>query len=504
MTIILNYVILKNIKNKGLNMNSQELFKEVDIRKQKINDIIAEGKLAYADKYDRTHTLEAARTLPDGEKVRVCGRVVSKRMMGKLGFFHIADVKGDVQISISRNEIDEEDFKWFKSFVDNADFVGVEGEIYHTHTGEFTVRCHNYTLLSKTVLPLPEKFHGLSDTELKYRQRYLDIIRNDESKTVFLTRSKLLTFIRNYLDKNEFVEVETPILQNAVCGASAKPFMTRHNALDKDLNLRIAPETFLKQIISSGFDRVFEIGKNFRNEGMDRSHLQEFTMIEWYASYWNFEDNIAFFQDFIKAILMHIKGTTKITYQEKEYDFGGEWNRINYVEKMNEILDMDILSVDRDGFVNHVVSTGKLPASEFEHISALDKCIDLTYKRLLRPTISQPTILFNYPNISPLARPNDANPKCLDMFQVLVEGEEICKAYSELVNPKLQRDNFNEQVAQKNQGDEEAMELDEDFLLSMEHGMPPISGLGMGIDRLMCIITDQPSIRDVVFFPLMK
>ncbi len=486
--------------------NNQELSHEIDIRRNKIATLKSQGVIPYAEKFVRTHKIIEARTLSEGEKVSVCGRMTFRRIMGKLSFFVIEDIEGKIQVSISRNEIDEEKYAFYKSMVDVGDFVGVSGEIYLTHTGEITVRAHSFDLLSKAMLPLPEKFHGLSNLEQRYRERYMDLVSNPESREVFLKRSKFISFLRRFLEDNGFLEVETPILQSAVCGASAKPFFTKHNALNKMCNLRIAPEVYLKQVIAGGFDRVFEVAKCFRNEGMDPSHLQEFTMVEWYASYWNFEDNIRFFQEFIRKAMMEINGSMKITLGDKELDFGAEWARINYTEKVNEILGFNVLEFTNvKDIIKAVVKSGVMDEDEFNECKTVGGVIDIVYKRKIRQNIVQPTILYNYPAcLVPLARRNDEDDRRIDMFQVLVAGDEICKAYSELVDPIVQREALEEQAKAKKDGDDEAMDLDEDFLLAMEHGMPPISGLGMGIDRLMVLLTSQPSIRDVVLFPMMK
>lgn len=486
--------------------NFTNLSSETDIRREKINILKKQGINPYKEKFERTHTIKEARTLALGEKTKVAGRIIFKRVMGKFSFIQIRDIREKIQVSVSVNELGEEQYEFYKKMIDIGDFVGVEGELYETKTGELTVKAEKLKLLSKTLRPLPEKFHGLVDTEAKYRQRYLDLISNEEARRVFLGRSKLLAYLRKYLTENGFLEVETPILQSAVIGASAKPFMTKHNALNKMCNLRIAPETYLKQVIAGGFDRVFEVAKCFRNEGMDTQHLQEFTMVEWYASYWNFEDNITFFQNFLRGLLDELFGVQIINYQGQTLDFSKEWPRINYTEKLTEILGFDFLKCEtRDELVDKIVETGLFEREDFDQIKTLGGVVDFCYKRKIRPYIIEPTILYNYPAcLVPLARPNDKNSKIIDMFQVLVCGIEICKAYSELVDPIIQREKLNEQMLAKQQGDDEAMELDEDFMLAMEHGMPPISGLGCGIDRLMTILFNQPSIRDVVLFPLMK
>lgn len=486
--------------------NTQDLFREEDIRKEKIRQLKEQGINPYADKFEITHSISQALKLEVGAKVKVAGRVMLKRVMGKFAFIKIANVFDRIQVSFSRNEIDEEKYTFFKKQLDIGDFVGVEGELYLTQTGELTVRTEKYELLSKAQKPLPEKFHGLIDTEAKYRQRYLDLISNEETRKVFVGRSKLVAFIRDFLQRNDFVEVETPIIQSAVCGANAKPFLTHHNALDKECNLRIAPETYLKQVVCGGFPRVFEVAKCFRNEGMDPSHLQEFTQVEWYASFWNFEDNMNFVTKFFREMTTHMLGKPEITIGERTYDLSKEFNKVDYTKALSEKLGFDILAYDDvEELKEKVIATNLFDKKDIQILKTNGGVIDFAYKRLVRPTIIEPTFLYNYPAcIAPLARPSDANPKVLEMFQFLINGEEICKAYSELVDPTIQRANLEEQAKAKAGGDDEAMDVDEGFLLSMEHGMPPISGLGIGIDRLMVMLYGQASVRDVVLFPIMK
>ena len=485
---------------------SLNLTKETDIRLNKINILKENGINPYAPKYDVTCTLLEAREKEIGANVRIAGRMTFRRTFGKFMFIQLSDVYAKIQVSLSVNEIDLEDFKFFKTYVDIGDYVGIEGELYVTQTGEITVKTTNFSLLSKAMLPLPEKFHGLTDIEARYRQRYLDLISNEETRKVLVGRSKLVSFIRSYLENNGFIEVETPILQGAVCGASAKPFFTKHNALDKMCNLRIAPEVYLKQVVAGGIPRVFEVAKCFRNEGMDASHLQEFTQVEWYASYWNFEDNIKFFSNFIRDLTKHMLGEAKIKIGENTYNLTNDFKRVNYTETINNILGFNVLDYDTPNDLKAKVNS--LNIFDKDEIDALKTCgaiIDYIYKRKIRPEIVEPTILYNYPAcLVPLARRSDENPKTIEMFQFLINGEELCKAYSELVDPVIQRQTLEEQAKAKAMGDDEAMDVDEDFLLAMEHGMPPMSGLGMGIDRLLVMLYEQPSIRDVVLFPLMK
>ena len=487
-------------------MQEENLYKEVDIRAKKISDLKAMGINPYADKFDCSNTILEARSLPMDTKVSIAGRITFRRAFGKFMFIQLSDIYAKIQVSLSVNEIPEEDYKFFKDFVDIADFVGIEGEIYTTQTGEITVRARKYKLLSKAMLPLPEKFHGLQDIETRYRQRYLDLITNEDTRKVFLGRSKIVSIIRRYLEDNGFIEIESPILQTAVSGASAKPFFTHHNALDLDCNLRIAFETWLKQAVAGGITRVFELGKDFRNEGMDATHLQEFTQVEWYAGYWDYEKNIVFFKNLVQKLLMDTLGTLKINYQGHEIDFGGEWKRINYVEEMNRILGFEFLDIeDLDEFKQKVLDRGLFTKTDLDECKSVRTLIDYIYKRKIREEIVEPTILYNYPAVlKTLARRNDKDNRVTDVFQVVVCGAETCNAYSELVDPVIQRETLMQQLKEKANGDEETMDLDESFLKSMEHGMPPMSGLGFGIDRFIMLIYDLPNIRDAVMFPIMK
>lgn len=477
------------------------------VRRNKLEEI-REVCNPYPERFEKTHSLKEVRNLEDGTtNVSIAGRIVFMRKMGKLSFVRIRDLEGDMQLEFKIDVVGEERYAFFKKLIDMGDFIGANGEIFTTQTGEKTLRVNSFEFLGKALRPLPEKFHGLTDIEQKYRQRYTDLIMNEESRKVFLGRSKLYAFIHSYLGENGFLQVETPILQNAVCGASAKPFYTHHNALDMECNLRIAPETYLKQCIAGGFDRVYEVAKCFRNEGMDTEHLQEFTQVEWYASYWNFEDNIKFYQGFIKNLLLELVGTTTLEYQGHTLDFGKEnWNRINYVEEMTKIFGFDFLSIeDPKELKDKIVANGLFTYDDLEEYKSLSQIIDFCYKKKIREGIMEPTIIYNYPAVMiPLARRNDEDNRRIDVFQVLAAGTELCKAYSELVNPITQREAFEDQLKAKAQGDDETMDLDESFLQAMEQGMPPISGLGFGIDRLMMLIYNQPSIRDVVLFPQMK
>lgn len=478
---------------------------ELEARLQKTNNIRERDGVVWKDRFERTATIAEIRGMKDGTKVSVPGRVIALRWLGKLMFGRIYDINGEIQFSMSREELGEEQYKFFKSNVDMGDFVGITGELYQTTAGELTIKVSKYEILAKALRPLPEKFHGLTDTETRYRQRYLDIIANEDTRRTMLMRFRAIRFIREFLDKNGFTEVETPILKAVSSGANAKPFITHHNALDTDLFLRIAPELPLKECIAAGFDRVYEIAKNFRNEGMDPMHLQEFTMMEWYCAYWDYNDNIDFSWKFVQALIMELRGTLQIEYQGIKLDFS-KYEKMDYTAKMSEIIGTDVLQFDDvEKLKDAIVKRGLFPAEEIAGMKSLFAVIDYVFKNKIRKNIVQPTITFNYPTYTrPLARRNDTDSRRVDNFQLIAFGAELINAYSELVDPIEQRKSFNEQMANKAKGDDESVDLDEDFMLAMEHGMPPISGLGFGFERWMAMLADQPTLRDVILFPMMK
>lgn len=484
----------------------RELSEQERVRREKLEEI-SNVCNPYPAKYERTHTLGEVKELEDGTKdVKVAGRIVFARKMGKLSFVKIRDIENVFQLEFKIDLLGEDKYAFFKKLIDTGDFIGAKGEIFTTQTGEKTLRVEEFEFLGKALRPLPEKFHGLTDTEIKYRERYIDLIMNEESRRVFLGRSKFYLFLRNYLANKGFLEVETPIVQTSVSGATAKPFFTYYNALDLDCNLRIAPECYLKECIAGGFDKVFEVAKCFRNEGMDPDHNPEFTQVEWYCSYWDFEDNIKFFEELMRDTFEFLTGSSKVMYQGNELDFSGEWERINYIEKMNEILGFEFLKeTDVNEYKKKVIDKGLFTEKDMADYKSIPQLTDFLYKKLLRANIVGPVIMYNYPaSLKPLARRNDNDKSAVDCFQVVVCGSEICNAYSELVDPKTQRETFESQLEAKELGDDETMDLDEDYLLAMEQGMPPISGLGFGVDRLMMIAYDLPSVRDVILFPTMK
>lgn len=453
----------------------------------------------------KTDTVAAdVKQASDGTKARMAGRVVLWRTFGGLVFGHILDRSGRVQISLRRDELGADTFTAWSRAVKVGDFVGVAGEKYVTNKGEPTLAVSELVLLNQSRRQLPDKWAGITNAEVRYRRRYLDLIANPESRRRFLVRSGVITAIRRHLDGLDFLEIETPILQEAASGAAARPFITHHNTLDEDLYLRIAPETYLKRAVAGGLERVYELGKLFRNEGMDSSHLQEFTSLEWYAGYWDYRDNMRVVRDLILDVMEKVLGTTKVTYQGVELDFGAEWPEIDYREAVHARTGIDLTEVrDLPTLRERVLAV--YPESDIAGAPSYAAMVDTLYKRTVRPNLMQPCFLMHHPvELAPLARRSDADPTRLDMFQVVVHTWELVKAYSELVDPVDQRSRLTEQLAMRDAGDDETMMLEEDFIEAMEYGMPPMSGLGLGIDRFVALLTDAPNLRDVVLFPAMR
>jgi lysyl-tRNA synthetase, class II len=451
----------------------------------------------------RTDTVASrVRDAPEGTVVRLAGRVVLWRRMGGLIFGHLQDRSGRVQISLSKDELGEQAFKEWSRIVKVGDFVGVVGRVYTTRRGEPTVAVSDLTVLNRTIRALPDKWQGLSHVESRYRRRYLDLLVNAETRERFRTRAKIIRVIRRFLDDHDFLEVETPILQEAASGAAARPFVTRHNALGEDFYLRISPETQLKRVVVGSLDRVYELGRNFRNEGMDSSHLQEFTMLEWYAAYWDYRDNMAFVRELILTVLDEVLGTRTVTYDGVKLDFGADWPELDYRTEIARRTGIDLTAVRDLATLRERVAGLGLDVDEAVSYAGL---VDLLYKKTVRPELIQPCFLLHHPvELGPLARRNDEDPATLDMFQVVVNGWEIVKSYSELVDPIEQRQRLEEQAELREAGDDETMMMEEDFLEAMEYGMPPMSGLGIGIDRFVALLTGAPTLREVVLFPAMR
>ncbi len=498
-------------------MEINETMSEFDIKVDKVLRLEASGEKAYKAKFHKTHEIHDLEKYDLGTKVSVAGRMIFKRTFGKLIFaklYAIGDnfelpvgeqIRYSVQISLSLNIVGEDALAKFKEFCDVGDFIGVNGELVRTQTGELTVQVETFELLSKALRGLPEKFHGLVDTDARYRQRYLDIVSNEKSRNAVLIRFKVQQFLRDFYIKHGFLEVETPILQNAVGGALAKPFRTHHNALDLDMNLRISPETWLKRTIACGFDKVFEIAKDFRNEGLCVDKLQEFTMLESYAAYWDFEDSIKFYTELFREVCYYVFGKYEFVSQGRTIVLPEVFPRMDYVGTLNEILGFNVLDItDVDEFKKLVLKKKLLEEYELNDQFTVGGIIDLLYKRKMRPNIVEPTILFNYPNVVPLVRYSDKDDRIIEMFQLVIDGQEMIKGYSELVNPIQQKKGFEEQAKAKQRGDAEAMDYDSEYVLAMEHGFPPISGIGFGIDVFIYHLLDLENIRDTILFPITK
>ncbi len=480
-----------------------------NVKLAKIERLRELGQNPYPERFQRTHTLAEAAELEEGTRdVRIAGRIVSRREFGKLVFVDLQDLRGRCQASLQLDKLGKEEFKNFSKLVDIGDFVGVCGEMYRTRVGQLTLQAESFELLGKSLHPLPEKYHALSDPELRGRRRYLDLITDADTRGRFLLRGRLVRALREILDQNGFDEVETPVLQSKASGAMATPFVTHHNALDLPLYLRIAPETYLKRCIVGGFDRVYEFARVFRNEGIDPSHLQDFTMLEYYVAYWNYIDNMNFTETLLREALQRSLGSLQVTVGEHSIDFAQEWPRRSLAEIIEEHARISIERHEDAGSLRAALAQNQivLPGTA-QFLAKLGRghLIDLLYKKVCRPKLIQPIFVTSHPvDLSPLARRNDDDFTITDRFQLVVRGWELLNAYSELVDPIDQRQRLEEQAALHEQGDQEAMVMDEDYLLAMEHGMPPMSGWGLGVDRFAALISGTENLRDVVLFPLMR
>jgi len=438
----------------------------------------------------------------EGIRVDIAGRVVAARHFGKAAFLVIADRTGRLQAYLKQDEITEEEYRRFRETTDVGDIVWVEGPLFLTRTGELTVQAERFRLLTKSLRPLPEKWHGLSDVETRYRQRYVDLIVNDGVREVFRRRSQIISFLRDFLASRDFLEVETPMMQPVAGGAAARPFTTHHNALDMDLFLRIAPELYLKRLLVGGIERVFEINRNFRNEGISTQHNPEFTMLEFYQAYATYEDFIRLTEEMLSSLALSLFGKTAVTVQGKTVDFAPPWERVTVAEAVARYGNVPEERLSDPGFLREMARGLGLPVKEDETAGAL---LVALYEEVAEPKIGGPVFVTEYPiEVSPLSRANEFRPHVVDRFELIVGGREIANAFSELTDPLEQRRRFEEQRKARERGDEEAHAMDEDFLRALEYGMPPAAGEGIGIDRLVMIFTDSPSIRDVILFPQLR
>jgi lysyl-tRNA synthetase class 2 len=459
----------------------------------------------YPRRFDRTHSAaEAVARFAEleGQPVRVAGRLVSWRAMGKATFAHILDLSGRLQVYLRKDVLGEEQYNFFGHTLDVGDIVGVEGNLFRTRTGEITVEVRSLELLSKSLRPLPEKWHGLTDVEKRYRQRYLDLIASDDVRRVFTVRSRVIAAIRRFLDESGFVEVETPALQPIYGGAAARPFTTYHNALDQKLFLRIATELYLKRLIVGGLEKVYEIGKDFRNEGISTKHNPEFTMLESYEAYADYLDVARMVEEMVSSVAVAVLGTTEAPFKGTTIDFAPPWRRLTLREAIREYSGIDYAEYpDRESLAAAMREKG----AKVDPAAGRGKLIDELLSAYVEPNLIQPTFLLDYPiELSPFAKRSPEDPGTVERFEAFAGGMEIANAFSELNDPRDQRQRFLEQMRLRELGDEETQEMDEDYLIALEHGMPPTGGLGMGIDRLVMLFTDRQSIREVILFPQLR
>ena len=504
--------------------NLNELLK---VRRDKLKELQSEGRDPFEiTKFERTHTsgqiadnyTEEEREITkrgsdetekiiakisalDGKKVTVAGRIMSKRGMGKVGFVHIADIDGKIQLFVKKDILGEEEYNRFKK-LDIGDIVGAEGEVFTTQTGEISVRADKITLLSKSLRPLPEKFHGLSDPDLRYRQRYVDLIMNEGVKDTFIKRSKILSSIRSYLNGEGFLEVETPMLVSNAGGAAARPFETHFNALDEDLKLRISLELYLKRLIVGGLERVYEIGRVFRNEGLDTRHNPEFTLMELYQAYTDYHGMMDLTENLYRHVAKEVLGTTKIVYNGIEMDLGKPFERITMLDAVKKYSGVDFNEIKT---LEEARKVAKEHHIEYEDRHKKGEILNLFFEEYVEEHLVQPTFVMDHPvEISPLTKKKPGNPDYVERFEFFMNGWEMANAYSELNDPIDQRERFKAQEEQLAQGDDEANTTDEDFMNALEIGMAPTGGIGFGIDRMCMLLTDSMAIRDVLLFPTMK
>jgi lysyl-tRNA synthetase class 2 len=479
-------------------------------RFKKLAEISAMGKRPYAGRYAvsiSSQELLAAHGSTSKEDldkrkvtVSLAGRIVALRSFGKACFCHIQDGSGKIQLYFQKNTLGEELFNLFKK-LDIGDFVGVKGFLFRTRTDELTVDVEQFELLAKSLRPLPEKWHGLTDVEIRYRQRYVDLIVNPEVKAVFLLRTKIIQSIRSFLNARGFLEVETPMMQSIPGGATARPFKTHHNALDMDLFLRIAPELYLKRLLVGGFERVYEINRNFRNEGISTRHNPEFTMLEFYLAYADYRDLIEMTEQMISTVAVEVLGTTSVTYEGHIINLAPPWKKMTFLESLKEAGVPDDVLADAEKARDYAKKLG----AQLKGGEPLGKLWNELFEALVEPSLIQPTFITDYPtDISPLSKKREDDPSFVERFELFVVGREMANAFSELNDPVDQKERFLKQVTEREAGDDEAHQMDEDFIRALEYGMPPAAGEGIGIDRLVMLLTGSPSIRDVILFPQMK
>lgn len=492
-------------------MSHEELNDQLQVRREKLDKLRSLGLDPFGKRFERTHlSSEIIETYGgfeneelEGKEITatIAGRIMTKRGKGKAGFAHIQDLSGQIQIYVRQDAVGEEQYEVFK-IADLGDIVGITGHVFRTKTGELSLKAQSFEVLAKALRPLPDKFHGLKDVEQRYRQRYLDLIMSQESKETFVTRSRIIRSMRNYLDQNGYLEVETPMMHAIAGGAAARPFVTHHNALDMQLFMRIAIELHLKRLIVGGLEKVYEIGRVFRNEGVSTRHNPEFTMIELYEAYADYRDIMALTENLIAHIAQEVLGTTTVQYGEYEVNLEPQWKRLHMVDAIKEYTGVDFWNVSTTEEARQLAKENGIEIKdtmEYGHI------VNEFFEQRVEDKLIQPTFIYGHPvEISPLAKKNPEDPRFTDRFELFIVGREHANAFTELNDPIDQRQRFEAQLKEREQGNDEAHEMDEDFVEALEYGMPPTGGLGIGIDRLVMLLTNSPSIRDVLLFPLMR
>ncbi len=487
------------------NPQEQDINQLLKVRREKLAALCENGRNPFEImKYDVSHhsmeIKENFETLK-GQQVTIAGRIMSKRVMGKASFCNVQDLQGNIQSYVARDSIGEESYADFKKY-DIGDIVGIKGEVFETKTGEKSIHASEVTLLSKSLQILPEKFHGLTNTDIRYRQRYTDLIMNPDVKETFIKRSKIISSIRHYLDAKGFMEVETPMLVSNAGGAAARPFETHYNALDEDVKLRISLELYLKRLIVGGMERVYEIGRVFRNEGVDTRHNPEFTLMELYQAYTDYIGMMDLTEDMFRHVAMEVNGSTTVTYGDVEIDLGKPFERMTMIEAVKKYSGVDFSEIQTTEEAKRVADEKHV---EYEERHKRGDILNLFFETFVEEHLVQPTFIMDHPvEISPLTKRKPDKPDYVERFELFITCREMCNAYSELNDPIDQRERFMEQEKLLAQGDEEANRLDEDFLNALEIGMPPTGGIGYGIDRLVMLLTNSPAIRDVLLFPTMK
>ncbi|MGE1046588.1 lysine--tRNA ligase [Bacillus sp. GMs2/1] len=493
------------------NMNHEELNDQLIVRREKLHNLREQGIDPFGKRFERTNSTTDLVSLygefskeeleEKGIAVSIAGRIMTKRGKGKAGFAHVQDLHGQVQIYVRKDAVGDDEYELFKT-ADLGDLVGIEGKVFKTNVGELSVKATGFTLLTKSLRPLPDKYHGLKDVEQRYRQRYLDLITSMESRETFVTRSKIIREMRRYLDDNGYLEVETPMMHAIAGGASARPFTTHHNALDMELYMRIAIELHLKRLIVGGLEKVYEIGRVFRNEGVSTRHNPEFTMIELYEAYADYKDIMKLTEDMVAHIAKKVLGTTTIQYGDYEINLEPEWTRLHMVDAIKQYSGADFWNPMS---VEEARELAKEHNVEIKDTMEVGHIINEFFEQKVEDKLIQPTFIYGHPvEISPLAKKNDEDPRFTDRFELFIVAREHANAFTELNDPIDQKERFEAQLKEREQGNDEAHMMDDDYIEALEYGMPPTGGLGIGIDRLVMLLTNAPSIRDVLLFPAMR